>query len=78
MNTREALQDVLSAILPETIGQSLYDAARAALASAPVLVSVKIRHEIDPDPDLSHLGRYSNEPGPEDRTIDCTNRGKLR
>lgn len=37
--------------------------------------SIKIRREVDTDPDFSHLGEYSNSPGPDDKTIDRQERG---
>lgn len=42
------------------------------------ILSVQIDRMIDDSPDLSYLGKYSNEPGPDDRTIDRQERGDMR
>ncbi|MBE3042558.1 hypothetical protein IMZ48_08260 [Candidatus Bathyarchaeota archaeon] len=55
--------------------REIVDAARAALADGPVLVSVQVEHKPDECPNLDHLGTYSNEPGPADRTVDRGERG---
>jgi len=34
------------------------------------ILSVKVERRTDPDPDTSYLGKYSNTPGPDDRTVD--------
>lgn len=39
--------------------------------------SLSIVAEIDEHPDLSHLGEFSTDPGPEDRTIDRSERGAM-
>ncbi len=46
-----------------------------ATGTAKRILSIKLRRETDTDPDLSHLGEYSNSPGPDDRTIDRQERG---
>lgn len=39
---------------------------------------ITIVHEIDTYPDLSYIGTYADEPGPEDGTIDRQARGDTR
>lgn len=42
---------------------------------SPELENVTIQSVPDPNPDLSHLGEYRDEPGPEARTVDRAERG---
>ena len=44
--------------------------ALRALANRPRVDKITIRHEHDDGADLSHIGRYSDTPGPDDRTVD--------
>jgi hypothetical protein len=41
------------------------------------ILSVELRREVDSSPDNSHLGEYSDRPGPDDRTIDRQERGDM-
>lgn len=41
------------------------------------LRNVTVVTDMDPEPPLDHLGHYTNEPGPEDRTIDRSERGDM-
>ena len=41
-----------------------------ALANRPRVDKITIRHEHDDSPDLDDIGRYSDTPGPDDRTVD--------
>lgn len=44
----------------------------------PHIDSVTLKAVTDTDPPLDHLGRYQDEPGPDDRTIDREARGDRR
>jgi hypothetical protein len=77
MGIREALQQFVTLAdkaaqqgHPATDAGECLATARAALANGPVVVRVKVEHELEPCPDPFDLGEYSNTPGPEDRTID--------
>jgi hypothetical protein len=40
------------------------------------ILSVKVNRDVDDQPDLSHLGEYSNKPGDADKTIDRGERSR--
>ncbi len=43
--------------------------------TAKSIISIKFHEDVDTYPDLSFLGEYETEPGPDDRTIDRAERG---
>jgi len=43
-----------------------------------IIRDIKIVHDTDCSPDFSHIGEYTSEPGPEDRTINREERGDMR
>lgn len=44
----------------------------------PRIDAIRIEHIHDTDPNLSHLGHYSDKPGPDDKTVDRYPDGKYR
>jgi opacity protein-like surface antigen len=74
MNSREALKNIEANLtgrdcMADRVASSLRY-AKEALSDAPRINAIRIEHMPDDNPDFNHLGRYSNKPGPADRTVD--------